>query len=100
MVEVRPSSPPDSPVQEAEAVLGVLKGTGSDARYRLAMVPNDSPVSVGDSVLTTGFDAKFPRGLFVGKVESVEKGDLFQRIEVAIPVRLSALDGVQVRSGK
>jgi len=70
----------------------VLEGTAQrDAQ--LLYVPRDTPVAVGEMVVTSGLDQVFPRGIPVGTVFSVEpdEGGMFLRVLV----RLSADIGSQ-----
>ena len=55
-------------------------------------------IEAGDSVITSGLDGIFPKGLLVGTVTSVgrEKHDLFQVAEVAPVVDFSRIEGVFV----
>ncbi len=89
-----PGSHPSEP-----AVRGVLRGTGG-IRAPLDMVPNDQAVSAGAGVVTTGYDAKFPRGLFVGTVESARPGNIFHEIVVRLAADFEGLDVVQIRADR
>ncbi len=64
---------------------GVLQGLGS-GRSLIRYVSNQEVVQVGEAVLTSGLDRVFPRGLLVGHVAEVTKGDL----ELRVIVQLSA----------
>ena len=64
---------------------GVLQGLGS-GRALIRYVSNQEVVQVGEAVLTSGLDRVFPRGLLVGQVAEVTKGDL----ELRVIVQLSA----------
>ncbi len=71
---------------------GVLQGLGS-GRALIRYVSNQEVVQVGEAVLTSGLDRVFPRGLLVGYVAEVAKGDL----ELRVIVNLSApLDRVNL----
>lgn len=102
LVQVWPAGKPlpvegGPPQPDLPAPRGVLRGTGDEGVCRLEMVPNGDRVSPGDAVLTTGYDAKFPRGLFVGTVLSAEPGDVFLSVEVRLPVDLPSVDVIQVQ---
>lgn len=102
LVQVWPAGKPPpvegAPLQpDLPSPRGVLRGTGDEGTCRLEMVPNGEAVSPGDAVLTTGYDAKFPRGLFVGMVLSAEPGDVFLSIDVRLPVDLPSVDVIQVQ---
>ena len=56
-----------------------------------------SDVAVGDLVVTSGIDTIYPKGLVVGRVETVEKsGPSFKRIIVKPAVNFSQLEEVLV----
>jgi rod shape-determining protein MreC len=61
-----------------------------------------SEVRPGDEVVTSGLDAVFPKGLLVGRVESVKKTDqgLFLEAKVQPAVRFSELEEVLVVLGR
>lgn len=89
---------PNLPEGASAAARGVLRGTGSDV-YSLDMIPNDASIAPGDPVVTTGFDAKFPRGLFAGTVAAARPGDIFMSVSVRCPLDLSALEALQILVG-
>lgn len=62
---------------------GLLKGGGLEP-IKIEMVPSALEVNIGDRVVTSGLDAKFPRGLYLGEVKKVRKieGQAFQEIEL------------------
>ena len=64
---------------------GVLQGLGS-GRAAIRYISNQEVVQVGEAVFTSGLDRVFPRGLLVGYVSAVAKGDL----ELHVTVQLSA----------
>ena len=72
---------------------GVLQGLGS-GRSLVRYVSNQEVVQVGEAVLTSGLDRVFPRGLLVGYVTEVAKGDLELRVAVTLAAPLDRLDGV------
>lgn len=75
---------------------GVLKGT-VNGQVVLERVMSDETVNVGETVLTSGGDQIFPKGLPVGTVARVERGkDLFLRIEIKPAASLSKLEEVLV----
>ncbi|HKS73994.1 MAG TPA: rod shape-determining protein MreC [Terriglobales bacterium] len=75
---------------------GVLKGT-VNGQVVLERVMSDETVNVGETVLTSGGDQIFPKGLPVGTVAKVERGkDLFLRIEIKPAASLSKLEEVLV----
>ncbi|HEX9009834.1 MAG TPA: rod shape-determining protein MreC [Holophagaceae bacterium] len=71
---------------------GVLQGLGS-GRAAIRYLSNQEVVQVGEAVYTSGLDRVFPRGLLVGYVSEVAKGDL----ELRVTVQLSApLDRIRL----
>ncbi|MBF0565102.1 MAG: rod shape-determining protein MreC [Nitrospirae bacterium] len=78
---------------------GILSGTG-DANCILKYLPEDEDVAIGSKVVTSGFDALFPPGIPVGKVESVDKttAGLFLNVEVELFANPVTMDEVMVVS--
>ena len=75
---------------------GILRGTPS-GEVVLEKVMSDETVSAGDSVLTSGGDGIFPKGLPVGTVTKVSPGsDLFLSIRVRPAANLNRLEEVLV----
>jgi rod shape-determining protein MreC len=75
---------------------GVLRGT-PNGEVVLERVMADEQVAVGETVLTSGGDQIFPKGLPVGKVTKVGSGrDLFLSIQVKPAANLSTLEEVLV----
>ncbi|HHH41232.1 MAG TPA: rod shape-determining protein MreC [Chloroflexi bacterium] len=72
-----------------------------DGTLVMEYIPNDTEVSVGDIVLTSGLGGVMPKGLVIGQVTEVEKQDyaLFQRAWVRPAVDLSRLELVLVITG-
>ena len=73
---------------------GVLSWPGRNAReVMLEEVPRHAELIKGDSVITSGYSAMFPRGIFVGIVDSfwLQRGSDFYQIRVRLghdPARL------------
>jgi rod shape-determining protein MreC len=77
---------------------GILKGAAG-GYPEILYVMADEKIEVGDRVLTTGGDKVFPKGLFVGTVESVvpdRERDPFLAIKVKPAVNLSRLEEVLI----
>ncbi|WP_275976088.1 rod shape-determining protein MreC [Geothrix oryzisoli] len=72
---------------------GVLQGLGS-GRALIRYISNQEVVQVGEAVLTSGLDRVFPRGLLVGYVAEVTKGDLELRVQVNLSAPLDRLSTV------
>jgi rod shape-determining protein MreC len=75
---------------------GILKGA-TNGTTTLQYIMSDEPVKPGETVITSGGDRIFPKGLLVGSVASVEPGkDLFLNIRVTPSARLDRLEEVLV----
>ncbi len=74
---------------------GVLQGLGS-GQAQIRYVSNQEVVQVGEAVLTSGLDRVFPRGLLVGYVAAVVKGELELRVTVNLSAPLDRLSLVLV----
>jgi rod shape-determining protein MreC len=81
-------------------VRGVIEGIGAD-HCELRYVSKETPVRVGDVLITSGMDGVFPKGLPVGGVSkvAVETGTLLQNIEVKVAVDFDKLEEVLVVTG-
>ncbi|MFH0842393.1 MAG: rod shape-determining protein MreC [Bacteroidota bacterium] len=77
---------------------GSLSWDGRDnTKAILSEIPQHVPVSVGDTIESTGFSALFPEGVIVGTVSGVEKsGGDFYMIEVALKTQFRKLHDVNV----
>jgi rod shape-determining protein MreC len=81
---------------EKTRLQGVLRGT-ANGEVDLERVMSDEQVPVGESVLTSGGDQIFPKGLPIGIVTKVGNGkDLFLNITVKPAANLSKLEEVLV----
>lgn len=60
-------------VQEGRAS-GVVEGTGNGLIMRY--IPHDQRIEAEDVVLSAGLGGKFPKGLVIGVIESVERHDI------------------------
>ncbi len=85
---------------EKSRLQGVLHGT-PDGELLIDRVMSDEQVSPGDTVLSSGGDQIFPKGLPVGTVTEVRPGkELFLRIKVKSAADLSRLEEVLVVTEK
>jgi len=81
---------------EKTRLQGVLRGT-TNGEVVLERVMSDEQVAVGETVLTSGGDQIFPKGLPVGTVTKVGSGrDLFLNIKIKPAADLSKLEEVLV----
>lgn len=83
-----------------ERVRGVVEGVGAE-HCELKYVSKQTPVRVGDTVITSGMDGVFPKGVIVGAVTKVaiETGTLLQNVEVKVAVDFDKLEEVLVVTG-
>ncbi|MGO9085064.1 MAG: rod shape-determining protein MreC [Candidatus Sulfotelmatobacter sp.] len=83
-------------ILEKSRLQGVLKGTPT-GEVSLERVMSDEQVTQGETVLTSGGDQIFPKGMPVGTVTNVGTGkDLFLSIKVKPAANLSKLEEVLV----
>ncbi|NPA94952.1 MAG: rod shape-determining protein MreC [Thermodesulfobacteria bacterium] len=77
---------------------GIIKGEGSRG-CKLDYVKKGVDIQVGDTVVTSGLDGVFPKGLLVGKVKAVgpgDRSDLFQYIAVKPSAKIDEAEEVLV----
>jgi rod shape-determining protein MreC len=74
---------------------GVVKGSG-DPEPHMDYVVNDEKISPGETVLTSGEDRIFPKGLLIGTVMDAKAAQPFQFIRVRPAARLDRLEDVIV----
>lgn len=76
---------------------GVVRGAGG-GRCSLEFTVRDEDVKVGDTVISSGVGGVFPKGLPIGEVTMVKKGEygVFQTIEVRPTVNLGKLEEMLV----
>jgi rod shape-determining protein MreC len=87
-------------ILEKSRLQGVLRGT-SDGEVVLERVMSDEQVPVGETVLTSGGDQIFPKGLPVGTITKVGNGkELFLNIKVKPSANISRLEEVLVLTEK
>jgi rod shape-determining protein MreC len=77
---------------------GILQWEGTD--YRIAdmnEIPYHADISVGDSIVSSGFSSVFPEGLFLGRIKSftMQEGN-FYRIQVELGTNFQRLFHVNV----
>lgn len=76
---------------------GIIQGT-PQGTIQMKYLPPLSTVDVDDRVVTSGLAGDFPRGLQIGKIQSLIKADtdLFQAAEIVPIVDFAKLEGVLV----
>ncbi len=83
-------------ILEKSRLQGVLRGT-ANGEVMLERIMSDEQVNAGETVLTSGGDQIFPKGLPVGTITKVSNGkDLFLNIKVRPAADLSKLEEVLV----
>ena len=80
---------------ENSRVQGVLKGDGHSV-CRLQYIVKDEPVSPDEAIVTSGLDQIYPKGLPVGHVMNVSKGNIYNNITVRPTAALERLETVLV----
>lgn len=73
-----------------EKSIGLVEG-GYGISVRMDFIPQNEVITVGDMIITSGLEARVPRGLLIGKVESVEK-EVYEPFQRAILSPLLPLD--------
>lgn len=84
---------------DGQPLAGAIRGNGASEALSLVDIDTDATVSVGDEVVTSGYDGGiFPPNIPIGTVSNVESQDaaLEQEIEVDPYVDFTTLDFVQV----
>lgn len=76
-------------------VQGILKGNSLN-QCQIHYVMNEAPVSVGETVLTSGLDQIYPKGLPIGSVSMVAEGNIYRTIKVKPSATLDRLETVLV----
>ena len=81
-------------IANASRPMGIVRWDGE--AMRVENVPQESSVTVGDPVVTSGMGGLFPKGLFVGTVDSVreEPHALFKYVALKPGARLDRLEEV------
>jgi rod shape-determining protein MreC len=76
---------------------GVVKGKGGGA-CSLEFALREEDVKVGDTVISSGIGGIFPKGLAIGEVSMVHKGEygMFQSVDIRTAVNISRLEEVLV----
>ena len=76
---------------------GVVKGKG-DGTCTLEFSLSAEDITVGDTVLTSGIGGVFPKGLKIGEVYMVKKGEygIFQTVNIRPAVNLARLEEVLI----
>jgi rod shape-determining protein MreC len=110
VIEVNPSTSrvllSTDPRSNIEAIVqrtrvkGVVEGNGTDG-LTLKYIRELDDVNLGDRIVTSGFSGLFPKGLVVGEVRKIEKGEdnFFKNIRVEPSVSFKKLEEVLIVTG-
>jgi len=84
-----------SVISQESRVRGAIKGDHGLGLV-MEMVPIDSTLQVGESVLTSGLNNNLPKGLLVGRISAIEKkeSEIFQRAILEPAVDFSGLEQI------
>jgi len=69
-------------VLNEEKSLGLVEG-GYGISVRMNFIPQNEVITIGETIITSGLEPNVPRGLIIGKVESVEK-EIYEPFQKAI----------------
>ena len=96
MLLIDPNSAVDALVQETRA-RGIVKGGGADY-CMFDYVLRKHAISVGDTVVSSGLDGVFPKGLRVGRISEIvrQNAGIFQKVSVTPYVDFDILEEVFV----
>lgn len=82
---------------------GYLKWKGTDSRFAyLEDVPRHALFQKGDTIVTSGYSAVFPKGLMVGRVDSIanSKDGLSYLLRIQLATDFACLDDALIISSK
>lgn len=82
-------------VIEESQVKGIVKGAGTNV-LSLEYVRSTEMVEVGNMVVTSGLEGRFPKGLRIGRIVRVNKDPhkIFMKITISPSVEMSKIEGV------
>lgn len=84
---------------DSTGYFGTLVWDGKDyRRAKLSGIEQNATIAAGQKIVTTGFGAVFPEGVFVGTIESFKKDDegIFYEIDVLLAINYRKLYNVEV----
>lgn len=86
-------------VLNRERTIGVVSGE-YNLKLKLTMIPLTETVITNDQVITSGLETGIPRGLLIGKIESVQKElyQPFQKAEIKSALDLNKLSIITILS--
>lgn len=92
MLILDPNSAVPAQIKKSRAV-GILYGTGKNI-CEMRYITHDTPVEVGDTVITSGYGKYFQKGIVIGTVTKVfnQENALFKTVEVKPRADFGALE--------
>lgn len=87
---------------QSSRVPAIVKGVGQN-KPELSFVERSQPIKRGDSIVTSGLDGIFPKGLLVGYINEIipsPPGSLFHKVYISAAAKLNKLEYVFVITGK
>ncbi|MCD4654147.1 rod shape-determining protein MreC [bacterium] len=82
-------------ILEKSRIQGVVSGTGKGTCV-MRFVSRFDPIILGETVVTSGLDGAFPKGIPIGRVISIQRdpGEIFQSIEILPVADVNTLEEV------
>ena len=82
---------------QSKEFTALIKGKGNDGLF-FDLIPREEELDVGQRVITVTLGGVFPKGLFVGEIEAIEKSDLipYQKAKVKPFLNLNELNSVLI----
>ena len=76
---------------ERSSLRVVVRGIGNAEQLQLLYVPTTADIKIGDQIVTSGLDQKYPYGYPIGTVLSIEKqaGNSFSTIYIKPSAKLN-----------
>ena len=92
MLILDPNSAVPSQIKESRAA-GILYGTGK-TRCEMRYITHDTPIELGNTVITSGYGKYFKKGIIIGTVTkiSIQEHALFKTIEIQPRADFGALE--------
>lgn len=78
-------------------IQGVVSGTGKGTSV-MRFISRFDPIVLGESVVTSGLDGAFPKGVPIGKVSAIKRdaSEMFQTVEIVTNVNMNTIEEVIV----
>lgn len=77
---------------------GLIQKEEGENKIFMDFIPKDENPEVGEKVITSGMDKTYPRGIVIGKIESIDlsQNQLFKKVIVAPAVNFEKLETIFV----